>query len=91
MSAFAPTAAVKYQESGKAGLNRILWRFGTGLVVMLLFLAMLWFAVGPLTKLLYGASYDQFFELHYSGENRIPFLLGLSMPLNAAPMFLRVA
>ena len=85
MSAFAPTAAIEYQESGKAGLNRILWRFGTGLVVvMLLFAAILWFVGGPLTKLIYGASYDQFFEQHYSGENRIPFLLGLSMPLNAA-------
>ena len=89
MSAFAPTAAIEYQESGKTGLNRILWRFGTGLVVvMLLFVAVLWFAGGPLTKLLYGASYDQFFEQHYSGENRIPFLLGLSMPLNAAAYLL---
>ncbi len=85
MSAFAPTAAIEYQESGKAGLNKILWRFGTGLVVvMLLFAAFLWFAGGPLTKLLYGERYDQFFELHYAGNNRIPFLLGLSMPLNAA-------
>ena len=85
MSAFAPTAAIEFQESGKAGLNRILWRFGTGLVVvMLLFAAVLWFVGGPLTKLLYGASYDQFFAEHYSGTNRIPFLLGLSMPLNAA-------
>ena len=89
MSAFAPTAAIEYQESGKAGLNRILWRFGTGLVVvMLLFAAFLWFAGGPLTKLLYGESYDQFFELHHSGNNRIPFLLGLSMPLNAAAYIL---
>ena len=51
---------------------------------MSLFAVMLWFAGGPLTKLVYGASYDQFFAEHYSGENRIPFLLGLSMPLNAA-------
>jgi len=85
MSAFAPTAAIEYQESGKAGLDRILWRFGIGLVVvMLLFASVLWFVGGPLTKILYGESYDQFFELHYSGNNRIPFLLGLSMPLNAA-------
>ena len=85
MSAFAPTAAIEYQASGKAGLNKILWRFGTGLVVvMLLFSAFLWFVGGPLTKLLYGASYDQFFATYYSGNNRIPFLLGLSMPLNAA-------
>ena len=89
MSAFAPTAAIEFQESGKAGLNRVLWQFGTGLVVvMLLFAAVLWFAGGPLTKLLYGERYDQFFELHYSGNNRIPFLLGLSMPLNAAAYLL---
>lgn len=89
MSAFAPTAAIEYHESGKAGLNKILWRFGTGLVVLMLaFAAFLWFAGGPLTKLLYGASYDQFFAEQYSGENRIPFLLGLSMPLNAAAYIL---
>jgi len=47
MSAFAPTAAIEYQASGKAGLNKILWRFGTGLVVvMLLFSAFLLMACG---------------------------------------------
>ena len=85
VSVFAPMAAIEYQESGKRGLNRISWKYGTGLVVLMsLFAVMLWFAGGPLTKLVYGASYDQFFAEHYSGENRIPFLLGLSMPLNAA-------
>jgi len=51
---------------------------------MSLFSVFLWFTGGTLTKLFYGASYDQFFAENYSGENRIPFLIGLSMPLNAA-------
>ena len=89
MSAFAPIVAIEYQNSGKSGLNRILWRYGTALVVlMLLFAAFLWFAGGPLTKLFYGDRYDQFFAERYSGENRVPFLLGLSMPLNAAAYLL---
>ena len=89
MSAFAPIVAIEYQKSGKAGLNKILWQYGSALVaVMLLFAAFLWFAGGPLTKLLYGTDYDQFFAQRYSGENRIPFLLGLSMPLNAAAYLL---
>lgn len=89
MSAFAPIVAIEYQNSGKAGLNRILWKYGCALVaLMLLFAGCLWFAGGPLTKLLYGTEYDQFFADRYSGENRIPFLLGLSMPLNAAAYLL---
>lgn len=85
ISAFAPIAAMEYQESGKAGLNRILWRYGGPLVVLMLaFAVCLWFVGGPLTKLVYGESYDQFFAVHYAGHNRIPFLLGLAMPLNAA-------
>lgn len=85
ISAFAPTAAIEFQRSGKPGLNRLLWRYGTALVtLMMMFAVVLWFAGGPLTDLIYGQSYDRFFAENYAGRNRIPFLLGLSMPLNAA-------
>ena len=85
VSVFAPMAAIEYQQSGKAGLNRISWKYGAGLVVLMsLFTVFLWFTGGLLTELFYGTKYDQFFAEHYSGENQIPFLLGLSMPLNAA-------
>ena len=85
VSVFAPMAAIEYQKSGKAGVNRISWKYGTGLVVLMsLFAIFLWFSGGYLTKLFYGSSYDQFFAVNYSGVNRIPFLLGISMPLNAA-------
>ena len=85
VSVFAPMAAIEYQKLGKAGLNRITWKYATGLAMLMsLFVVLLWFAGGPLIKLFYGTSYDQFFAEHYSGENRIPFLIGLSMPLNAA-------
>ena len=89
MSAFAPTAAIEYQNSGKAGLNRILWQYGSAMIIIMsVFAAFLWFAGGPLTTLLYGTDYDYFFAERYSGENRIPFLLGLSMPLNAVAYLL---
>jgi len=89
ISAFAPTAAIEFQASGKPGLNKLLWQYGTAMVVLMsLFAVVLWFAGGPLTKLFYGDSYDHFFAEHYGGQNRIPFLLGLSMPLNAAAYLL---
>ncbi len=82
MSVFAPVSAIAYEDGGKPALTSVMLKYGVPLLSMMtLFSAFLYFTGDWLTAKFFGDRYSDYFATHYGGENRITFLIGLSMPL----------
>lgn len=81
-SILAPRAAAAFNDEGFTGLRRVLFQFGSViLVVLIAFSGVLWMGGDRLTDLFFGPKYGQYFEVNFNGENRITAILGLAMPI----------
>ena len=81
-SILSPRAAQEYVADGWRGLRRVLFNYGCFVVGVLALFALGLAIVGqPVTNLFF--KYQDYFDAHYDGVNRVTMILGLAMPLMA--------
>lgn len=80
-SILAPRSAREFHEHGLEGLIRVLFQYISLILVVLVgFSVVLWFFGEPITNVLFGSQYQDFFDRHLNGSNTITSTLGLALP-----------